>query len=74
MTASSVEPTEIDRVAGALRQMGADSAVLTSSEIAHLVAIGRNLVSLREIPGVSHSPSIWRKPFTRQKNTMWPSS
>lgn len=53
MTASSVEPTEIDRVAGALRQMGADSAVLTSSEIAHLVAIGRNLVSLREIPGVS---------------------
>jgi Fe-S cluster assembly scaffold protein SufB len=53
VTASSVEPAEIDRVAGALREMGADSAVLTSSEVAHMVAIGRNLVSLREIPGVS---------------------
>jgi hypothetical protein len=40
------------RVAGALRGMGADSAVLTSAEIAHLVASGRDLLSLREIPGV----------------------
>jgi Fe-S cluster assembly scaffold protein SufB len=41
------------KVAGALREMGADSAVLTSSEIAHLVATGRDLLSLREIPGVN---------------------
>ncbi len=52
MTANSVESAELDRAAAALRQMGADSAVLTSNEIAHLVAIGRNVVSLREIPGV----------------------
>ena len=53
MTATSVQPSEIDRVAVALREMGADSAVLASSEIAHLVATGGNLISLREIPGVS---------------------
>jgi Fe-S cluster assembly scaffold protein SufB len=41
------------KVAGALREMGADSAVLTSNEIAHLVATGRDLLSLREIPGVN---------------------
>jgi Fe-S cluster assembly scaffold protein SufB len=33
--------------------MGADSAALTNAEIAHLVATGQNLLSLREIPGVS---------------------
>jgi Fe-S cluster assembly scaffold protein SufB len=33
--------------------MGADSAVLASREVAHVVAIGRSLVSLREVPGVS---------------------
>ncbi len=52
MTASSVESAELDQVAAALRQMGADSAVLRANEIAHLVALGRNVVSLREIPGV----------------------
>ena len=51
MTASNVQ-IEMTRVAGALREMGADSAVLTSAEIAHLVASGRDLLSLREIPGV----------------------
>ena len=51
MTASNVQ-TEMTRVAGALREMGADSAVLTSAEVAHLVATGRDLLSLREIPGV----------------------
>jgi Fe-S cluster assembly scaffold protein SufB len=52
VTASNVQ-TEMTRVAGALREMGADSAILTSNEIAHLVATGRDLLSLREIPGVS---------------------
>jgi Fe-S cluster assembly scaffold protein SufB len=41
------------QVAAALRELGADSAVLTSNEIAHLVATGRDLLSQREIPGVS---------------------
>jgi Fe-S cluster assembly scaffold protein SufB len=43
----------MDRVAAALRENGAESAVLTSTEIAHLLAIGQSLVSRREIPGVS---------------------
>jgi hypothetical protein len=41
----------MEQVAGVLRKMGADS-VLTNAEIAHLVATGQNLLSLREIPGV----------------------
>lgn len=52
MTANSVQ-TEMARVAATLRKMGADTAVLTSTEIAHLVAASGNLLSLREIPGVS---------------------
>jgi Fe-S cluster assembly scaffold protein SufB len=43
----------MERVAGALQKMGSDSAVLANAEIAHLVATGQNLLSLREIPGVS---------------------
>lgn len=50
--ATSVQ-TEIGRVSGALQEMGADSAVLASNDIAHLVASGKNLLSLRQIPGVS---------------------
>jgi hypothetical protein len=53
MTANSFQTTELGRVAGALREMGTDSAVLTSTETAHLVATGRNVLSVREIPGVS---------------------
>jgi uncharacterized protein len=51
MTVTNIQ-TEMTRVAGALQEMGTDSAVLTSNEIAHLVATGRDLLSLREIPGV----------------------
>lgn len=52
MTVISVQ-TEMEGVAGALQKMGSDSAVLANAEIAHLVATGQNLLSLREIPGVS---------------------
>jgi Fe-S cluster assembly scaffold protein SufB len=44
--------TEMDRVADSLRRTGFDCAVLTSREIAHVVASGPTLLSLREIPGV----------------------
>lgn len=52
MTATSVQ-TELARVSGALREMGTDSAVLARNDTAHLVASGGNLLSLRQIPGVS---------------------
>ncbi len=53
MTANSVQTAEMAQVAGVLREMGADSAVLASTETAHMVASGRNIVSVREIPGVA---------------------
>lgn len=52
MTANSVHTADIAQVMVALRQMGTDSAVLTNAETAHLVASGRNVLSVRDIPGV----------------------
>lgn len=49
MSAGIAEKEEIAR---ALREMGQDSAVLTRSNIAHLVATGHTWLSLREVPGV----------------------
>ncbi|MBI2087441.1 MAG: SufD family Fe-S cluster assembly protein [Deltaproteobacteria bacterium] len=43
---------EKEEIARALGEMGQDSAVLTKSNIAHLVATGHTWLSLREVPGV----------------------
>ena len=43
---------ELNEISQILRRMGTDSAVLTDSQVAHVVASGLDLLSQQEIPGV----------------------
>ena len=44
---------ELNEISKVLQRMGTDSAVLTDSRVAHVVASGLDLLSQREIPGVT---------------------
>lgn len=44
---------ELGEISQVLQRMGTDSTVLTDSRVAHVVANGLDLLSLREVPGVT---------------------
>ena len=44
---------DLGEISQVLQRMGTDSAVLTDSRVAHVVASGLDLLSQREIPGVT---------------------
>ena len=44
---------ELDEISQVLQRMGTDSAALMDNRVAHVVASGLDLLSQREIPGVT---------------------